>query len=236
MEIISNEKLIRRNARIGQISSIAGLLILAGGMFVSFTRQDLFFISMMALLLGFVLSQIGIFFGNRWGRRPRPDEMISQALKGLDGRYSLYHYASPTSHLLVGPAGVWVLMPRHQAGTITYDSVRNRWRQRGGNLYLKIFAQEGLGRPDLEIGSEIGAVQTYLQKHLPDGKVPEVQAALVFTNDRAVVEAEDAPVPTLQARRLKELIRKRAKSKPLSTDQLAEVKKALQPFHPQSEG
>lgn len=233
MEIISNEKLIRRNARIGQISSIAGLLILAGGMFVSFTRQDLFFISMMALLLGFVLSQIGIFFGNRWGRRPRPDEMISQALKGLDGRYSLYHYASPTSHLLVGPAGVWVLMPRHQAGTITYDPVRNRWKQKGGNLYLKIFAQEGLGRPDLEISSDIAAVQTFLQKNLPDGKAPEVQAALVFTNDRAVVEAEDAPVPTLQAKRLKELIRKQAKSKPISPDQLAEVKKALQPFHPQ---
>jgi hypothetical protein len=235
MEIISNEKLIRRNARIGQFSSIAGLLILAGGMFVSFTRQDLFFISMMALLLGFILSQIGIFFGNRWGRRPRPDEMISQALKGLDGRYSLYHYASPTSHLLVGPAGVWVLMPRHQAGTITYDPVRHRWKQKGGNLYLKIFAQEGLGRPDLEIGSEVASVQTFLKKNLPDGKVPEVRAALVFTNDRASVEAEDAPVPTLQAKRLKELIRKQAKSKPLSPDQLAEVKKALQPFQPQAE-
>ena len=58
----------------------------------------------------------------------------------------------PTAHLLVGPVGVWVLMPRHQAGRITYDENKNRWRQKGGNFYLKIFAQENLGRPDLEIG------------------------------------------------------------------------------------
>jgi hypothetical protein len=231
MEIIINEKIIRRNARIGQISSIGGLLVLAGGMFISFSRQDLFFISMMALLVGFVLSQIGIYFGNRWGRRPRPDEVISLSLKGLDGRYNLYHYTTPTSHLLVGPAGIWVLMPRHQGGTISYDATKNRWKQRGGNLYLKIFAQEGLGRPDLEIGSEVNAVHQYLEKNLSDGEVPEIQAALVFTNDNAVVEADDAPVTTLQVRKLKDFIRKHAKSKPISLDMLEEVKEVL----PQSE-
>jgi hypothetical protein len=227
MDIITNEKLIQRNAQIGKISSIGGLLVLAGGMFISFTRQDLFFLSMIALLLGFVLSQIGIFFGNRWGRHPRPDETINQALKGLDGRYNLYHYTSPTSHLLIGPAGVWVLMPRSQGGTITYDAGKNRWKQKGGNLYLKIFAQEGLGRPDLEIGSEVHAIQQFLEKNLSNGDAPEVQAALVFTNDKAEIEADDAPVATLQVRKLKEFIRKKAKSKPISLDLLEEIRQAL---------
>ncbi|MFL7891872.1 MAG: hypothetical protein ACK2UM_15395 [Anaerolineales bacterium] len=227
MEIISNDRLIKRNARIGQVTSITGLVILAGGMFISFTRPEMFSISLVALLVGFGLSQIGIYFGNRWGRRPRPDEMLNDALKGLDGRYSLYHYSTPTSHLLVGPAGIWVLMPRQQAGTITYDDNKKRWRQKGGSIYLKIFAQENLGRPDLEIGSELHAVSRFLEDHLDKEQIPEVSAALVMTNEKCVVEAENAPAPTLEAKKLKDFIRKTAKSKPISLDLVKEIQDSI---------
>jgi len=224
MEITTNERLINRNARIGQITSIIGLVVLAGGMFISFTRPEFFTISLIALLVGFGLSQIGIYFGNRWGRRPRPDEILNTALKGLDGRYSLYHYSTPTSHLLVGPAGVWILMPRQQAGTITYDEAKKRWRQKGGNLYLKIFAQENLGRPDLEIGSELHAISSFLEENIPEEVVPEVNAALILTNEKVVVDADNAPAPTLDVRKLKDFIRKTAKGKPISSDLVEEVK------------
>ena len=227
MEIHTNERLIKRNARIGQITSITGLAILAGGMIISFTRPEMFSISLVALLIGFGLSQIGIYFGNRWGRRPRPDEVLDTALKGLDGRYSIYHYTTPTSHLLVGPAGVWVLMPRHQAGTITYDENKNRWRQQGGNLYLKIFAQENLGRPDLEVGSEIHAIASFIEERLGDGKIPEVSAALVMTNEKCVVDADNAPAPTLEEKKLKDFIKKTAKSKPISLDLVKEIQTAF---------
>jgi len=202
-------------------------VVLAGGMFISFTRPEMFSISLVALLVGFGLSQIGIYFGNRWGRRPRPDEVINAALKGLDGRYSLYHYTTPTSHLLVGPAGVWVLMPRHQAGTITYDEGKKRWKQKGGNLYLKIFAQENLGRPDLEVGSEIHAVASALEEQLGEEKIPDVQAALVMTNEKCEVDADNAPAPTLEVKKLKDFIRKTAKSKPISLDLVKEIQSSL---------
>jgi len=228
MDIITNERLIQRNARIGQITSIVGLIVLAGGMFISFTRAELFLISLIALIIGFGLSQIGIYFGNRWGRRPRPDELLDTALKGLDGRYSIYHYSSPTAHLLVGPAGVWVLLPRQQAGEITYDESKKRWRQKGGNLYLKIFAQESLGRPDLEIGSEIHAVSDYLKDNLDEQQVPDVQAALILTNEKAEVNADNAPAPTLHTKKLKDFIRKTAKGKPISSDLVEEVKQVLE--------
>ena len=227
MNIITNERLIHRNARIGQITSIVGLLVLAGGMFISFSRAELFLFSLIALVVGFGLSQIGIYFGNRWGRRPRPDELLDTALKGLDARYSIYHYSSPTAHLLVGPAGIWVLLPHQQGGEITYDESKERWRQKGGNLYLKIFAQENLGRPDLEVGSEIHAVSSFLEDHLNEEKIPEVQAALILTNEKAEVNAENAPVPTLPVKKLKDFIRKTAKGKPISLDLVAEVKEVL---------
>lgn len=227
MEIATNDRLIHRNARIGQITSIVGLLVLAGGMFISFTRPEMFSISLVALLVGFGLSQIGIYFGNRWGRHPRPDEVLNAALKGLDGRYSLYHYTTPTSHLLVGPSGVWVLMPRQQAGKITYDENKKRWRQKGGNLYLKIFAQENLGRPDLEVGSEIHAISSYLEEHLDEEKVPDVQAALIMTNEKCEVDADNAPSPTMEVRQLKDFIRKTAKGKPISLDLVREIQNSF---------
>jgi hypothetical protein len=228
MNIIRNDKLIRRNSRIAQFTMIGGLVVLVGGMIISFRFPDQFGLSLSALMLGFILSQVGIYFSNRWGRRPRPDEQIDLALKGLDNKYSLYHYSSPVSHLLVGPSGIWVLLPFYQRGKITY--VNGRWRQRGGNPYLKIFAQESLGRPDLEAGAEIDNLQSYLNKRLPEGKTPEIQAALVFTNPKAEIDiTEDAnpPVEAVSSTKLKELIRKTAKAKSLSAEKIQLVQEAL---------
>jgi len=227
MEIIINESLIRRNARIGQITSIVGLLVLAGGMYISFARPELFNISLLALLLGFALSQIGIYFGNRFGRHPRPDESLDLALKGLDGRYTMYHYKTPASHLLVGPSGIWVLSPRSTRGLITYNESRRRFAQKGGNLYLKIFAQESLGRPDMEINGEIEGITRFLKQRMPEKELPEVQAALVFTNEATEVDADNAPLPTMHIKKLKEFIRKTAKGESLSPASLNEINAAL---------
>ncbi|MGD2156703.1 MAG: hypothetical protein PVG14_04815 [Anaerolineales bacterium] len=197
-------------------------------MYITFARPDLFSLSIGALLVGFILSQIGIYFTNRWGRRPRPDEHLDQALKGLNKQYKLFHYETPASHLLVGPAGVWVLLPKNQRGTITYQ--KKRWRQKGGGLllsYLKIFAQEGLGRPDLEIQSETEAVNRFLEDKLADSEVPPIRAALVFTHPDVEVEADDAPVPTLHALKLKDFIRKTAKSDPLSMEKVKTINDTL---------
>ena len=130
MRIVKNEKLIKRNSRIGQYTSFAALAVLGVGMYISMKRPDLFFYAVLALILGFTMTQIGMFFSNRWGRSPRPDEQLDAALKGLPGDTVLYHYVTPASHLLVGPAGVWILQTHHQKGKVTYD--RNRWRVSGG--------------------------------------------------------------------------------------------------------
>lgn len=61
MKIVMNETTVRRNARIGQIMGLAGLLVLAGGMIVSFKMPEKIWIAWLALLLGFTLAQIGIY-------------------------------------------------------------------------------------------------------------------------------------------------------------------------------
>jgi hypothetical protein len=230
MNVITNQSLIRRNARIAQFAGLAGLAVLLGGMYFLFAQPEQFAIIWVMVLLGFILSQVGIYFTNRWGRRPRPDERLNQALKGLDHNYTLYHYSSPVSHLLVGPAGVWVLIPRYQRGTITYE--KGRWRQKGGGIglaYMKFFGQEGLGRPDLEINAEMDSVEKFLKNHMPKEEVPPVQAALVFTNEKAnLQDVDDAPTPTLQPKKLKEYIRKQVKARSVSMDKIRQIKAALE--------
>jgi hypothetical protein len=232
MNIATNEKLVKRNRRIAQIASITGLVVLIGGMIISFQRQDLINISFASLIAGFVLSQIGIYFTNRWGRSPRPDELLNQALKGLDSKYALYHYLTPVSHVLVGPAGLWILMARHQKGTVSV--YKGRWRHSGGGFiqaYLKLFGQENLGRPDLEMQNEIDNLQKYLGKKIPEGfYLPDIRAALVFTNDQVNIqigEDETPPAPTLPLSKLKEFIRKTAKTNPLSMAKVDQVQQIM---------
>jgi hypothetical protein len=229
MYIISNDRLIHRNNRLGLIATIAGLVVLGIGMYISFTKPKLISFSMLALLFGFILSQVGIYYSNRWGRSPRPDEVLSGSLKSLDNKYSLYHYCTPVSHLLVGPAGIWILQPHIQKGTITYE--KGRWKQRGGNWYLKIFAQEGLGRPDLEVSGERNALEKFLKENFPDDEL-EVNTALVFMHPKveiAIPEDETPPAETIHVTKLKDYLRKSVKTKPLEPEKISQITSLLNP-------
>jgi hypothetical protein len=227
MRVLTNEKTIKRNAKIGSYSSIIALVILAAGMYVSFAYPQQFSISAASLMIGFILSQVGIYFGNRWGRHPRIDERLTAALKGLTKDYTLYHFITPVSHLLVGPAGVWIIEPYYQRGKIVYAG--NKWRQKGGGLllgYLKIFAQEGLGRPDLEVQADMDTMTNALKKTLGEN-LPPINAVLVFTDERVELEADSAPLPTLKIEQLKEFLRKSSKQSPFPADEIKRITAVL---------
>ena len=229
MKIIKNERLIKRNGQIGQWTSLAALVVLGLGMYISFTRTDLFIYSIAALLVGFTLTQIGMYMGNRYGRSPRPDEKLDAGLKGLQNEFVMYHYTAPASHILVGPAGIWVLLPYHQRGKVTYK--KNRWRMSGGGFlqsYMRIFGQESLGRPDVEMESDVNAMKKYLAKKLEESDIPEINSLMVFTSDDVEIDAADTPIPSMKLKEMKEFFRRKAKEKGISSTQLAAVKAALQ--------
>ncbi len=228
MKIVANTKLIRRNSLIGQITIFSSLAILVGSFLISIRYPNLYIIAYVGLLLGFVLTQVGIYYGSRFGRSPRPDEMLNKSLEGMDNRYSIYHYILPVPHVLIGPAGIWVLQPKQQLGKVTYE--KNRWKIKGGGViqgYLRLFGQEGIGRPDLEVKTEVENTEKYLHKVLPDVELPAIQAVLVFTHPQTVIEADEAPIPTVSAARLKEYIRSTAKGKTISPEKVKEITSAL---------
>jgi hypothetical protein len=215
MKIVSNENLIERNKKIGNYLSIGSIIILGVGMYLSF-QDNMIQYSYLALIFGFATSQFGISLGNKFGRAPRPFEAIGDNLKGLAETFTLFNYYGPAAHLLIGPAGIWVVSPFPQKGNISY--VNNRWQQKGANWYMKMFAQEGLGKPDKEAVVAAEEVVKYLNKNDLADLTPYVYPVVVFTNDKAVVAAQEAPVPSVHVSKLKDMMRREAKKNNLSSE------------------
>lgn len=230
MKVVTNEKLISRNSKIGKYTTIGALVILGVGLYISFQQPDLFAYSLVCLLVGFFLSQFGTYYTSRWGRNPRPDEIITKSMKGLGREYTIYHYATPASHLLVSPAGLWILLPYYVAGTVTYE--KKRWRIKGGGFarsYLRAFGQESIGRPDLDSAGEIESVNRHLKKILPEGtQLPEIHTVLLFIDPKVELKLdESAPLPAMTPKDLKEFLKARAKETPISELTLDMIRKAL---------
>jgi hypothetical protein len=223
MRIIINHKIIRRNKRIGQITTIGSLAILAIGFIISLqtniSSSDYIY-SLLALIVGFILSQVGIYFGNRWGRTPRPDEVLAAGLKGLEDKYTLYSYTTVVPHVLIGPAGIWILSTYTQQGLIMYDPVKKKWNQKGGNFLLKIFGQESLGRPDQDTYSLLQDFQKFTTKELDIPNLPPPQVAMVFLTDpkKVSIAAPDSPIPIMNIDKLKDFIRRQAKENAIRSE------------------
>ncbi len=228
MKIVKNDKLIQRNGKIGQWMSFAALGVLGLGMYISFTMPDLFVWSLVCLAVGFIMTQIGMYLGVRYGRSPRPDEKLDAAMKGLHSEFTIYHYSTPVSHFLVGPAGAWVILPYHQRGRIFFD--KNRWRMSGGGFmqaYMRIFGQEGIGRPDIDAENEAHVIRKFLVKKLEGNNIPEIKPVLVFTSDEVEVDAGDSPVPAMKLKQLKEFMRQGSKNRALTSTQINQITEAL---------
>jgi hypothetical protein len=235
MNIISDEKSIRRNAKIGTYLLLATMALFGVSLYVAWRSQDFtmfseetkFWIMTGSLLLALICSQVSNFFTNRFGRHPRPDEILAACLKGLTKDYTLYIYMSPVNYLLVGPAGVWIIEAFHQRGNIVYQ--KNRWQQKGGGFAVafgKLFGQEGLGRPDLELKADLDTLTKEFKKSFGDD-APPINAALIFYDPRVVLDVEEAPNPTLKAKELKDFLRKYAKDHPLPAAEIKRITAAL---------
>ena len=225
MKFSINEKLIKRNKTITQISLYAAIALIAIGLLMSFSNPDKakVLLSYLVLLPAYILMQINVLMSNKWGRNPRIDQIISNSLKGLDDRYSLYHYTTPISHLLVGPAGIWIIKPYHQHGIISYDEKKKKYVQKGGGNFLtKLFAMDTISDIERESQQQISSFNKYFEKiGLKD--YPKPLIANVFFHPEAKIQAKDAPETTIVIDKLKDLIRNTAKKSPMRDEMINKI-------------
>ena len=228
MRIIDNDLLYTRNARLGFYANVLGTLLVVMAAYFLFAQEQPSFGLYFGLLLGgIIFLQIGLYFG-RWARRP--DQVLNQALKGLDNSYTIYHHQAGVSHLLIGPAGVWILIPKHTSGRIAYNKDEQSWRTSGGNVFSRIYrwlTQERVGRPHIEAMFEAADLDRYLQKKWQDQQALHVQAVIAFVNEEAEVEAGDSPVPATTLKNLRKAILSGEKAGELNKDRVQKLNAAL---------
>ncbi|MGI6741817.1 MAG: hypothetical protein ACOX7C_10180 [Brevefilum sp.] len=207
MKQVTNEKLIKRNKTIGNVTTIAGLAILGTGLVLNFNpTPSKTMYSFIALIVGFVVAQISTFYVSKFGRSPRFDEVISTNLSKLNNDYTLYVYSSPVSMLLVGPSGLWIPIPLTASGEIYYD---NKWKQRGGSFLLKLFGQESIGRPGLDAQASVDKVTDLLRKSFNENEMPSITSIFVLMNPKGEIgEVEHAPTAIVKPDGLRRHIRK----------------------------
>lgn len=237
MRDIPNIKLIKRNRQIGQITSVAGLVVLVGGLAYSFFQTSQAdpeatvsaYIPFITLFIGFILSNVGIYFANRYVRAPIPHQSLEKALKGLDDRYDQYHYYFPSvPHVLFSPSGVFVFVTRYQGGKIAWDEAKKRLVHSGGNMFRTLFGQEGMGNPLAELEFQMKEIDKFLRKHLPEERLPTLQGAIVFLNpDIELIKPETSPTLLIQDRDLKEHLRKLPKKEGLTLDEIDKLEEAI---------
>ncbi|MCR4406071.1 MAG: NERD domain-containing protein [Anaerolineae bacterium] len=205
MKIFRNERHIKFYARIGQWSSLAGMAVLGAGLVVSFTRPQFIWVSFACLLVGFLLSQVGLHFMKRWVKKPRPYEVLEKALKGLDDRFELYSFYLPAPHVLLCPSGLFVLRVQPQEGPITCQG--DQWHEKFNIArFLGFSAQESIGDPTRAAQAETQKMAAFLAKHLPEESIG-IQPLIVFTSDKAELSISGASVPALSYKKLKSHLR-----------------------------
>lgn len=207
MKVKTDEKFIPKKARLGKYFSMAGLVVLSLGMYISFAYPNLFDLSLLCLVIGFSIASIGSYNVSRWVKPPRGDEMLDKALKGRSNKYLLVNYLLPVPHVLLTPFGVYVLHTKKQNGEITYRG-QGKWQQRKEmrrRLRLFFGGEQSLGNPNSELARDIGVVHKYLTGNLPDEEI-NVSGAVVFLNDEAVLDVQSDDVPVLKPKDLKKFL------------------------------
>ena len=67
------------------------------------------------IILSLLFSAYGNYSMRRWGRPPRPDQIIEKELKGLDDKYHFYAWSLPVPYVLLSPQGVYAFATRTRA-------------------------------------------------------------------------------------------------------------------------
>ena len=80
MQIYRNDQFIQRRAKIGRYANLGGMGILLFGLIVNLSMQtEGLLLSMLALIVGFALYQVGMYYTLRFGRPDRPDQILAES-------------------------------------------------------------------------------------------------------------------------------------------------------------
>ena len=218
MVIIRDEQRIKRLRTFSQIISFLGMAILIAGLVLLFVSDDpaIFLYQLIALFVGFIFSQVGIYFAHIYVRSPRPDEVLDDSLRGYGKKHNgrLYHYILPVRHVLLLPTGIIILNAKYQTGNISVED--DKWKQTGLGM-RRFFGQENLGNPTKETEKSVAAIANFINKHAPQVEEVPLAALIVFTSKGLQeYDFKKSRIPAMPYTKVKNYLKQKHRSAPMA--------------------
>jgi len=206
MKIFIDRQKVEARAHWSNIASVGGLLLLMAGIAVPLFLPVLAGIAYASMIVGMGVSMVGIYFANRWVRKPRPEESLDRALKSFDDHYRLYHYPSlPCDHLLLTPTGVIILEPFNLGGSFSYK--QSRWKEAMTiGRALRYIVEEHVGDPIAAARQVEVELDRLFRKELGSETVIPIKSIVVFIHPAANLDIEESPIPVCKIDKLKKQI------------------------------
>jgi hypothetical protein len=215
MHVVVNEKLVSTRVRIASAAHLAALGVFAVGLFISWSNPEPTMEQMVgayaAIIVGLVLYNVGQIFLRRFGPRSRQEGILAKTLKGLDRRYTMLAFPSSKlpDYLIVGPAGVQVIVARIHDGAISCRG--GAWSRDAGSGLKRLsglFGGTPFGNPTQDVEKGIARVRQKLaQAGIEESKQPPVDGIIVFTNPNAKLRIDGCPYPVTGLKGLRNNIR-----------------------------
>ena len=186
--------------------SIGGLITLLASVVLPLFIPSLANLSLILMIAGLGVSMVGIFYANRWVRKPRPEDQLNKALKSLSDGCHLYHYpALPCDHVLLTPSSVVLLETVGLGGVFSYR--KGKWKESMTmGRAVRWIVEEHLGDPIRAVRGAEGYLRSQLTKmEIPEEKVP-IKSVVVFTHPVVELQVESAPIPVVKVDKLRKQI------------------------------
>ena len=120
-----------------------------------------------------------------------------------------------------------IIKPYHQFGTISFNSNKNRYEQKGGaNFIAKLFGQEGLTDILRESKNALRDFDIFNKKKNINFDI-KPKIVNIFYSEKAEVLAKNAPEATIHSKKLKDMVRSQAKVSPLKDDKINQIRQQL---------
>ena len=206
MKVYIDRQKINARSQLANGASIGGLLLLLASVLVPLFVQGLARFSWIMMVLGLGIAMLGIYYANRWVRKPRPEESLDKALKAFDDHYHLYHYPAslPCDHILLTPNGLIAMDVVNLNGSFFYR--QGRWKEAMTiGRALRYIVEERVEDPvtfSAAMSQELGR---RIEDELKGKAAVPIKTLTVFSHPGAELEIEGASIPACKIEKLRKL-------------------------------
>ena len=228
MQITTNTQLVQSRGNWGKRLTWGGFILLFGAVFMPFVDALLPY-SFPVMLLGFLITNVGMYYFSRYVRPPLAQNILEDAMKGLDNRYHLFNYMGPVEHVLLTPSGVMAITIRRMGGLISCKG--DKWYRKTSLVSrLRLFAEEQLGNPSFDLRRDVTLLQKLLEAKLPSDeneKPVPIGGFLYFADPAVQLNLDEPTVPVLHPKAIKDYLRKQAVTERLTPARAEAITAAL---------